>query len=146
MSSSYSTDLTLFKTKVRIAPPSPQKKPPPFPGNNVPSRIHAPRTPGAVRRSLFYCVTCQLNQSRVFVQKVSPHRPIAEPAQARPHTLGASPARWNSTRTSIAHQTDRGLPRPPGRPRTLNFNLQARDPTTTKDTHVSPSTALAAER
>ena len=42
-----------YYKKARVAPPSPQKKPPPFPGNNVPSRIQAPRTPGTVRRSLY---------------------------------------------------------------------------------------------
>jgi hypothetical protein len=47
--------LTIFYLqKVRVAPPSPQKKPPPFPGNNAPSRIQAPKTPGTVRRSFIY--------------------------------------------------------------------------------------------
>ena len=35
--------------KARIAPPSPQKKPPPLPGSTFPSRIQPPKTPGSVR-------------------------------------------------------------------------------------------------
>jgi hypothetical protein len=77
-------------------------------------------------------------------QKVSLHRPIAEPEQTRPHTLSASLPR----RPIIAYQTHGVLPRPSSQqyPRTLDFDIQACDPTTAKDAHVSPTTALAAER
>lgn len=76
-------------------------------------------------------------------QKVPPHRPIPEPEQTRPHTLSAS----LPCGRLIAHQTHGVLPRPPSQqlPRTLDFDIQACDPTAAKDTHVSPTTTLAAE-
>lgn len=128
--------------KVRVAPPSPKKKPPPFPGNNAPSRIQAPRTPGTVRRLLFIYRLCQLSQTSR--QKVSHHRAITESEQTRAHALSASLPH----RRVIAHQTYGGLPRPPSQqhPRSLDVDIQACDPTTSKDTHLSPTTALAAER
>jgi len=94
--------------------------------------------------SFFYLsiVTCQLSQ--IPRQKVSPHRPIAEPEQTRPHTVSASLPR----RRIIAHQAHGGLPRPPSQqhPCTLDFDIQVCNPATAKDAHVSPTTALAAER
>jgi hypothetical protein len=77
-------------------------------------------------------------------RKVSPHRPIPEPEQTRPRTLSASLPR----RRIVPHQTHGVLPRPPSQqqPCTLDFDIQACYPTTAKDAHVSPTTALAAER
>ena len=107
----YLPPLTLIRLflfqKVRVAPPSPKKKPPPFPGNNPPSRIQAPRTPGTVRRSLFIYRDCQLSQthvkkSRLTAQSPSPNKLARIPSAPLFRTGASSPTK--PTAASLARQ------------------------------------------
>lgn len=72
---------------LRVAPPSPQKKPPPFPGNNAPSRIQPPKTPGT---------------SRLTAQSPSPNKLARVPSAPLFRTGASSPTR--PTAASLARQ------------------------------------------
>jgi hypothetical protein len=116
----------------------------PFPGNKVPSRIHAPRTPCAVRRSPFSPVTCQLNQICGFVQKVSLHRPntaFAAPGQCGVRYASLLPTRSSmSTRIGTRCDVESHTKVPPSPPhlgtRKRASRLQAEGPNTIEVSQV----------
>jgi hypothetical protein len=123
--------------KARIAPPSPQKKPPPLPGSSLPSRNQPSKAPGSVRPLFTAFLSVWRVRSQTWVRLPPPKAP-----QTRPHTL------CTCHPPSVSHQTHRRFPRPPShtplpRPRTFDLKFQARNP---KDTRVPAAVALAAER
>jgi hypothetical protein len=114
------------RTKARIAPPSPQKKPP-FPGSGPPPRVHVPKTPGTVR-SFPHCRTVSfMHTTSHMSSEPPPHQPqarvnspayprISSRAQHRPPNL----LRLRSPAMSAYPRPRPSSPRFPRHPRTLH--------------------------